>query len=275
VDFKLLVKKLKYDVWELIEEPTGIYTKLFNTSLILLIAFNVIATILETIEPLYLKHQIFFDSFEIISLLIFTLEYLARLWVCTFNERYSQPYGRTKYILSPMALIDLLSILPFFFPVLFPDLRFMRILRFLRIFRILRLGRFSKTMRVLQRTLQAKKEALFVTLVMAGILLIFASGLMYIAEHNARPDIFTSYLDSLWWAVVTLTTVGYGDIFPITPFGKIIGAAIAFMGIGLFALPAGILASGFSDEIQKEKEEDNCLTGNGCCPHCGKKIKGA
>lgn len=153
-----------------------------------------------------------------------------------------------------MALIDLFAILPFFLPLLIPiDLRFIRALRLLRIFRLLKLGRYSYALSLLSRSLQNIKEVIAVAFFALVIILILASSMMFYIENEAQPEKFSSIPDTMWWAIATLTTVGYGDIYPITPLGKFLGSFIAILGIGMFALPAGVLAIAFLEEIQKKK----------------------
>jgi voltage-gated potassium channel len=164
-----------------------------------------------------------------------------------------------------MALIDLIAIRPFFIAPLTVDLRFVRVFRLLRIIRLAKLGRYVAALTMLGRVIRAKKEQLLVTTVMMLMVLLVASSLMYYAEGAAQPDKFTDIPASMWWAVVTLTTVGYGDVFPVTGPGKVLGAAVAVLGISLFALPTGIIASGLFEEISKEARPTHC-------PHCGEPI---
>jgi voltage-gated potassium channel len=206
--------------------------------------------------------------FEVISVAIFTVEYLLRLWSWTENEKYRHPFfGRLRYIFTPMALIDFFAILPFYMPMFIPfDLRFLRGLRLFRVFRLLKLGRYVKSLRTIKNVFVRKKEELLITTFSVLILLIFASSLMYFVEREAQPNKFTSIPAAMWWGISTLTTIGYGDIFPITVLGKLLGSLIAILGIGLFALPAGILASGFASEIKEQRVETKV------CPHCGKEM---
>ena len=162
-----------------------------------------------------------------------------------------------------MAVIDLLaspSTLPMVLPL---DLRVMRMLRILRIFRILKLYRYSDALRTLGRVLSAGRESLTVVGFVLVVLLVITSTLMYFVEHDARPDAFSRIPMVMWWAVAALTTVGYGDVYPITPPEKFLGGCIAVLGIGMFALPAGILASAFADEIRNSHRK------KWVCPHCG------
>jgi voltage-gated potassium channel len=243
-----------------------------NIGMMGLIALNVLAVILETEPSLYQPYQRFFDGFELFSVVVFTLEYLARLWTITLNPRFAHPvWGRLRFARQPLTLIDLLAILPFFLQIAFVglpfvDLRFIRAVRLFRFFRLGKMGHYSRSITRLVEVIRKKKEELVITLFAGLILLVVAASLMYYLEHDAQPEAFSSIPSALWWGVVTLTTVGYGDIYPTTVLGKILSALISFLGIGLFALPAGIIASGFAAEIQT-KTTDPVI-----CPHCGKPI---
>ena len=261
-------KRVKKRFYELLDNST-IESKLernLNIFLMGLIFLNVLAVILETEERLFLRFKVIFYWFEVASVLIFTVEYLLRLWSCTENPKFKHPlWGRIRFMLTPMAMIDLLAILPFYLPMLIKvDLRFLRVLRLFRIFRLLKLGRYVKSLRTINNVFKEKKEELFIAIFSVLILLVLSSSLMYFVERDAQPDKFTSIPAALWWGISALTTIGYGDIYPITLLGKMLGSIIAILGIGLFALPAGILASGFAGEIHKKD------TGSGKCPHCGK-----
>jgi voltage-gated potassium channel len=165
-----------------------------------------------------------------------------------------------------MAIVDLLAILPAFLPLIFPlDLRIIRFLRLFRLFRLFKMSRYVDSLNSLDDVVRSKKEELTVTVVMIAMLLLFSSSLMYVVETEAQPDKFPDIPSAMWWGVATLTTVGYGDVFPVTPLGKVLGGFIAFLGIGMFALPTGILASGFAEEIRKRHEKDKACA----CPHCG------
>jgi voltage-gated potassium channel len=145
------------------------------------------------------------------------------------------------------------------------DLRFIRAFRLLRIIRVFKIGRYSEAAKLFGRVLRSKKIELITAIAIIFILLIISSSLLYYVEHDAQPDKFRNIPEAMWWGVVTLTTVGYGDIFPITPLGKILSSIISLLGIGLFALPTGLLSAGFIEEIKKKETIRNC-------PHCGKKL---
>jgi voltage-gated potassium channel len=146
------------------------------------------------------------------------------------------------------------------------DLRSLRVLRFARIFRIAKLARYSEALRSIGRVLEAKREELIVTFLAGAMLLVVSATVMYFAENAAQPEAFSSIPASIWWGVATLTTVGYGDVYPVTAVGRLIGSFVAVLGVGMFALPAGILGSGFLDELQKERAESPR------CPGCGRVV---
>lgn len=264
-----MLQKIKSRIFEILEKasPGDLPAKIFNIFIISLIILNVFAVILETVKSLS-PYAVVFRTFEIFSVVIFTIEYLLRLWSCTTDSSFKGKIrGRFKFAVTPLALVDLIAVLPFYLPIIFPlDLRFIRVIRLLRLFRIFKLGRYSDSLKTFGSVLRRKKEELFITVFIVAILLVVASSLMYYVECDAQPKAFSSIPAAMWWGVATLTTVGYGDIYPVTSMGKFIGAIIALLGIGMFALPAGILGSGFIEEIQKKQKEIKK------CPHCGKEI---
>lgn len=234
-----------------------------------MILLNVLVVILETVDSLYLEFAPFFDVFNFITVVVFTVEYVLRVWCCVKNPLYSSPLqGRIRYALSPLALVDLIALTPFYLPLIIPiELRLLRMLRFLRIFRVLRLGAYSDAFETFVDVLKSKKEEISITVIMTIIILIIASSTLYTVEQDAQPEKFGSIPDAMWWAVVTLASVGYGDVVPITPLGKFFAAIVAISAIGLFAVPAGILAHGFTESLNRKR---GCDTGNTLtCPRCG------
>ena len=201
---------------------------------------------------------------------VFTVEYLLRVWSATADPRYAHPVtGRLRFMLTPGALVDLVAIVPAYLPTAL-DLRFARIVRLGRMMRILKIGRYSRPIRTFGRVFHARRDDLALVGALLLVLLVLSSSAMYFLENRAQPEAFSSIPASMWWAVSTLTTVGYGDIYPVTPLGKVVGSFLALFGIGFFALPAGILAGAFARELRQQKTEDATA-----CPHCGKAIAGA
>jgi voltage-gated potassium channel len=239
--------------------------------IMILIALNVAAVMLETVEGLFTPYATLLWHFEVFSVAVFTVEYFLRLWVCTCDKRYAHPVrGRLRYALSFFGLVDLAAIAPFYLPVLLPvDLREIRAVRLFRLFRAMKMVRYSKALQMMGRAIGRRREELTIVALAVLMLLVLASSMMYFAEHDAQPKVFSSIPASLWWGVVTLTTIGYGDIYPVTPLGKLFGAVIAFLSIGMFALPAGILSSSFMEEVQQRKEDQQEPKK---CPHCGKDL---
>lgn len=271
-----MTNTIRHEVYEILEGPhigkgRGKWAAIFFS---VLIAVNVGAAVLET-DPTYFQEYFpFFSTLTIFSVGIFSLEYILRLWVCVENPVYAgSRWGRLRYAATPLALIDLVTLVPFYtvFFISNPDIAFL--VRFSRILWILKLGHYTPALDTMAKVVRVKKEELSVAFFFLFLVLILSSSLMYYAEHAAQPTKFTSILASMWWGVETLSTVGYGDIVPVTPLGKLIGSVVAISGIALFALPAGILASGFVAELRKEKEEKHMGSGEIVCPNCGEVIK--
>ncbi len=249
-------------------EGDSFLDRLIDLFIISLILLNVIAVILETVDSLFFSYGSLFRTIEIFSVCFFTLEYILRVWTCTYNDKFGHPItGRLKFIFSVGSLIDLLAIIPFYLPIsTIYDFRFIRVFRLIRFLRVFKLGRYLNATKIISNVFKSKKEELVLCLLITLTLIIVASSLMYFVEHDAQPDKFSSIPETMWWSVTTLTTVGYGDVFPITGLGRTLTACISILGIGMFALPAGILASGFSAEFQRLKKEKKT------CPHCGEEL---
>ncbi len=244
-----------YQVLENHAKGLGIPSHLINLGLMLLILLNVISIILSSEAQIHARYQIFFEVFEVISLMIFTLEYFARVWISVEHDdrRRKHPVkGRLRYMLTPMALIDLLAIVPSYFMVLFgTDLLILRALRLVRVFK---LTRYSRSMELLVTVAKQEAETMISAIFILWIMIVIAATGIFLVEGDIQPEEFGSIPRALWWATVTLTTVGYGDVVPITVMGKVFGVVIVILGIGMAALPAGILASGFTTEINRRRE---------------------
>lgn len=264
---------LKKRVWEILEvdrpdDERGRVFDAFDVFILALILLNVIAVILGTVKSFEARFHSALRWFEAISVAVFTIEYIARLWACVSQREYSRPVlGRLRFMSRPIAIIDLIAVLPFYLTFFTADLRILRALRLFRLFRMAKLGRYSSSLRLFGAVFRNKREELVVTMMVMLMMIIMSASFMYFAENEAQPDKFPDIPSTVWWAVMTLTTVGYGDVFPITPLGKCLTMVIAILGIGMFALPVGIFGAGFVEEIQKQK------AGKTNCPHCGEEIR--
>ena len=233
-----------------------------------LIVINVVSVILETVRDLENNYRWIFLAIEYISVAVFTAEYGLRLWSCVEIPGYQHPvWGRLRYMFSMYAVIDALAILPFYLPHLVPmDLRFLRGLRLIRLLRVLKLGEYSHSLALFAQVFQKKRSDLIVAFGVVFLVLVLSSSLMYYLEYDAQPEAFSSIPASIWWGIATLTTIGYGDIFPVTLAGRTCAAFISLLGIGLVALPSGILVTGFVEELQTKKMKH-------VCPKCGEQIE--
>jgi voltage-gated potassium channel len=234
----------------------------------LLIVLNISVVILESVQSLNAAYSTAFQLIDTVSVLIFTIEYILRLWTCTLNPVFQRSAaGRLRFAITPLSIIDLLAILPFYLPLLIPvDLRMLRALRLMRLLRILKIGRYSEAAKTFSKVLERKKEEILLAFMILIIVLIFSSSMMYTVEHDAQPDKFPDIPHAMWWGIVTLATVGYGDVYPITPLGQFLGGIVLVIGIGVFALPTGIFASGFVDVINERQQKKAYV-----CPYCGKR----
>lgn len=240
-------------------------------ALLVLIALNVAAVIVDSLPDLSPAMRAGLTHFETFSVIVFSIEYVARLALAVHEPGYERPIvGRIRFALRPMMLLDLAVLLPVWLPFLVSiDLRTLRVLRMFRIFRVLKIGRYSSSMHILGRAILSRRGELGVAVFTVSMMLLLASSLMYFVENEAQPDKFSSIPAAMWWAIATFTTVGYGDITPVTGIGRLLGGLSAMLGIGLFALPAGILASAFSESMQRKDDADD----SEACPHCGRSGK--
>lgn len=250
---------LRRRIYQILDHRTSTLTsRLVDGFLITIILLNVTAVVLETEAVLYETYRFWFDRFELVSVAVFTIEYLLRLWSCVENPRFRHPLiGRLRYTITPLALIDFCAILPFFVSsLLVPDDPLdLRLLRIFRLLRVLKLTRYSAALDLLLTVLREEASTLLSVAFLMLLVVLFAATGIYLIEHDEQPEAFGSILRAIWWAVVTLTTVGYGDVVPVTPWGKFFGLIITLAGIGMAAMPAGILASGFIEEMRRRREQ--------------------
>lgn len=254
---RMAVVRVRHMVYRLL--TSGTRTRSGHTLDILLVGLivaNVVAVILESVEDLSVVHGVIFRGFDTISVAIFLLEYLARLWVSVDlpDPRFRHPlWGRLHWMATPMAVIDLIAVLPFFMGIVLGiDLRDLRVLRVVRIFK---LSRYSLALTVIADVARQEIRTLGAMIVVLLVIVVMSGSLVYLAEHHAQPHVFKDIPTAMWWAVVTLTTLGYGDMVPVTSMGRILGSVTAIFGIGMIALPSGVLASGFSEQLRLRREE--------------------
>ena len=273
------MRKFKTRVFQTIEpaEDGDVVSKIFDIFIIGLIIVNICMVIAETFDLSdAVKHV--FSILEIVSVAVFTVEYALRVWTADLlRPELSPPKARLRYVFSFMALMDLLAILPFYVPYIIPvDLRVLRTLRVTRLLRLFKVNRYTSAIALIGKVFKKKASQLVVSMFIVGLLMLIASVLMYNIENAAQPNVFHNAFDALWWAIATLTTVGYGDIYPITAGGKILSSIIAILGIGLIAVPTGIISAGFMETIgsddedaeKPEQHDEKCY-----CPYCGKRIE--
>jgi voltage-gated potassium channel len=250
-------------------EPTekgGVLERIFEWILLTIIILNILAIVCESIKEVHDQYAHIFHQFEIFSVIFFTVEYLARIYSIVENRKYTDPItGRLKYIGTPLALIDLMAFVPFYLSFLPLDLRFLRIFRLMGLFRMFKVARYMHALSMFKKVIYDRREQLVLSVMFILFILVIISTIMYYVEREAQPEKFTSIPATMWWGIATLTTVGYGDMVPITTWGRILGGMFAITGVGLLALPAGILSSGFFEMMHRPRPARKC-------PHCGGEV---
>lgn len=230
-------------------------SRAIDIGLIVLISLNILAVVLESVQSIYQAASGMFYAFEVFSVAIFSIEYIARVWSVIddpWKPDITHPIsGRVKYMFSWMAVIDLIAIAPFYLSFFIAaDLRVLRALRLLRIFK---LTRYSSAMTLLFQVFREESRTIGAAMFVSVLLVFVASSLAFIVEHEAQPEKFSSIPAAMYWAVITMTTVGFGDVVPVTPWGKVLGGFIGVVGLAMVALPAGILASGFDNALHRRR----------------------
>jgi voltage-gated potassium channel len=246
------------------EEPRSRLTRLFDYGLALLIVVNVGCVVLESVEPIRRHFGFAFDTLEQAATTFFALEYVLRLWACIDlrDQPYRDPlWGRLRYIRSFFAVIDLVSVLPAI--IGFFGAADFRVLRLLRLLRMLKLVRHSTTFGVLFSVLREERQSISALLFVLLLTVTIAGSLMYMIENESQPEVFSSIPIAMWWAIETLTTVGYGDIVPATAAGRIIGGVVSIVGIGTLALFSGLITVGFLDQLKAHRERHGHGVGHG------------
>ncbi len=230
---------------------------LTNWLLVVVIIAAVACSIVATEPEIESRFGAQLNALEYLFGACFALEYAARIWTAPENlEAGTAGSKRLRFIFSPLGLVDLAVLVVTLLPMLMPGVAVLRLARLLRLLMLAKLGRFSSAFRELARAIHERRYELYVTISLATFLLLFGAAALYLAEGDVQPDKFGSIPRALWWSIITLTTVGYGDVSPITPLGKVMASFVALAGIGLVAMPTGIMAAAFSDAMQRHRGEE-------------------
>ena len=271
--------KIKRKIFEIIQpaKKGNLASKLFDLFIVLLVFFSIASVFISTFEvsPKVVRYLI---NALWGMLIVFSVEYLLRIWTADLLYPELTPVrARLKYICSGMAIIDLISFLPFYLPLFLSNVVVTRSLLLLLLLRLFKLSRYTDAMSSIWSVFRNKIQEILVSILFVMMMLVIASLLIYYAEHDAQPDKFTNAFSGVWWAVATLTTVGYGDIYPVTGAGRFLGGIIALTGIGLVAVPTGIISAGFVELLErnrggKRKASEEPKEKPNYCPHCGKKL---
>ena len=228
--------------------------KYIDNVVILAVLVSVVCIVLETVQEVNQVWSAEFHILDLITVCIFSIEYGLRVYSCCELQEYEKPFkGRLKYMTSASALVDLIAVCPFYIDIFLAKSLDLRFLRIFRLTRLLKLTRYTGTLNTRVKAVQREKYVLLAAAFMMFLMIILTASLGYLFEHDAQPDKFESIPTSMYWAVVTLASVGYGDITPITPLGRFMTVIVSFVGIGIFAIPAGLMASSFTDQLRLDR----------------------
>ena len=248
-------------------------SRVFDGVIVSLIVLSVVSIVLHSFRELADRYETVFRAVELITVCVFLAEYVLRIWTADLLYPASR-HPRLKYMTSFMALIDLCAILPFFLPFVSLDLRFLRMVRLLRMFRLLRvlkLGRYVDALKIVGKVIRQSASQLLISVVLCLFVMLFSAIVMYAVENPVQPEKFPNVIASLWWAICTLTTVGYGDVYPVTAAGRLLASLISLIGIGIIAIPTGIIAAGFTSVINERHEPEK--DPKRYCPYCGHRLE--
>lgn len=241
----------KEELYTVFEEPTKHkYGKLVQSIIFINIFVSIFVMFLETEKSLS-NYVHIFSIINIINITLFTVEYILRIYSIT--DKYKTT--RLKYAMKPFMIIDLIVILPFYLSFFNIDLGFLRAVRIIRIFKLFRLAKFTEFDTIISEILREKKEEFIFIVISLLTLLLTITPLVYYAEKTAQPEVFTSMATTLWWSVTTFTTVGYGDMYPITTLGRFLTTFVSFLGIAFYAIPGSIFTSSLLDKINQKKRD--------------------
>ena len=264
-------------------EKGDLASALFEILIVALIVMSVVCIVWQSYEASAIQFASFFYWTELVSSIVFTIEYALRLWVAD-RVFPTARFPRLKYAFSFLAIVDLAAFLPFYLPFLGIDARFLRIFRLFRLFRIAKLSRYFSAVQTIKRVIVESAYQLTISFFACFAVMLTAAIVMFEIERDAQPGAFPNIPSTLWWAACTLTTVGYGDVYPITALGKIAAAIISIVGIGVIALPTGVIAAGFSRAMLETRDAERARDASDArsdddesrkkfCPYCGKRLE--
>ncbi len=259
-------------IFEIIQigKETDLASRAFDLAVVFLILVSVILSVCYTFDELEHYFKIF-NIIEAIIICFFVIEYLLRLWTSDLLYRNNKLLAVIKYIFSFNGIVELWSILPFFLPLLFPKgIVVFRVFRVTRILRLFQANQYSDAMSLILKVIKRKKNQLLSSMLIIFIIMLMSSLIMYGFEHEAQPEVFKNAFSGIWWATSTLLTVGYGDIYPVTIMGKMASILITFLGVGMVAIPTGILSAGFTEYMSEQRTGQKKKIKY--CPQCGEKI---
>ena len=269
-------KSLQRRVWEIVSvaNPGDRASRVFDLTVVVTIIVSITGLVFQTVQSFYEVASQLFKVVEYVTIVVFAGEYFLRIWSCVAETSYSSGVlrGRLRFMITPLALVDLLAVVPSLLPFVGFDMRFIRAVWLFRLVRIAKLGRYSLALKMFERMIKQKKEELVTSMGALFILLLLSASCMYFAENKIQPQHFGSIPETMWWSIITVTTIGYGDVFPITILGKLITFVTAILGIGIAAVTTGVVASAFTEELRNKKLKFE-MKHTEKCPTCGRKIE--
>ena len=248
-------------------------SRMFDFVLVAAIVINLFIALFSTFEA-SAGYKEAMHFVELTTVIFFTVEFALRLWTADYlyPDTKDGYLAAVAFFFSPSGIVDFLAFFPFYLPDVLPfGIVAFRIFRVIRIFKLFRVTKYQDSLNVITEVVARRKNQLISSVFLVLILMISASILMYGIEHEAQPDVFRNAFSGFWWSTSTLLTVGYGDIYPITTLGKVIGIILTFLGVGMVAVPTGILSAGFIEHLSEIEEPENKKQPE-YCPHCGHKL---
>ena len=256
-----MLTRLKHRMYEILNlvDPDDAATRYLNVFLIILLLINLVAFMLQTFEDISTSYESVFKDLEEFSVIIFTLEYVLRLWVADLNPLYTgRVTGRLRYMFTDiLAITDLIAILPYYLPIVLPfDILVIRVLRLFRLARLAKLARYSDSLDLIERVIVKQREFLLITLAIQFVLLLVSAAVMFYLEHEAQPEKFANIFSAFIWGISAMTSVGFAGLYPITPLGKAAGAILSFFEIVAMALPIGVITAGIEQEMDVARKSE-------------------